>query len=429
MQYLGILGDLRPDLCAVFLNRVRSGQKTTFTTGTFHPFDPTKPIVQFDNVADASRATFSPNGRMVIYSVPNYLPQLPGTYQTENTILCDAATGTVMLKIDHCWPQTSRVSDDGKIFITFRSVPNPLPGSLPVIERYSIQSGKLLSSLSLPGISYAVDFSPDGCMAIALTRRVMPTFSCFDLATSRPLSQRPFSGKTEIGFFPDGRKLIAAAPDTRDLAIYYPDRPDPIAILPQTPGFISLRRISPDGRTIALMDDHDVVHLYHPTGPDCPESTLGLFAFPHTALLLALLIAAALSLRHDAARHAPPHAHHLLSLLLLLATLPRTYHFLLAAALGHLLLTPAPLLLLSAIALRTGATLWRWTAFTLLTLQLPLNLLCLHHLRKQSLPASTPIPLDRTWHIPNLPLLLALALLTFAILPALYHLARPARPA
>lgn len=252
-----------------------------------------------------------------------------------------------------------------------------------------------------------------------------------DLDSDRSSHQLDYFDYGATIMLPDGQRIVAHDFANRSFRILQASRPErPISILPCVSncspadrhfGFSCVVLASPDSSTLALVSS-DQVDLYRPTGRDCPESILGLLAFPQTWLLSLLFLAVVISLKKDAGRavHFIPH----LSTFFLLFAFPRTLQFLLTAATGHFLATPAPLLLLAAIGLATQSRFWRFTALVILSLQLPINLYCLHHLHKAGLANSFLLPiLDRTWSIPTRPLYYALAAITLLVPLALTRLA------
>ena len=99
------------------------------------------------------------------------------------------------------------------------------------------------------------------------------------------------------------------------------------------------------------------------------------------------------------------------------------------ACLALPLLTPAPLLLLAAIAFATNSRFWRLATQFLLASTLSVNIMCLFRLKRSGLTTASAFDLlDRTHSVPNLALFVILAASTVALAAAFSLLARrPAR--
>ena len=145
------------------------------------------------------------------------------------------------------------------------------------------------------------------------TRGPLAAFTFYDRATHQLLKTDIEPWSAPPIFFPGTRKYLTDSfgPGTSEIPLYDLHHTQPLALLDVAPGprFSDAGIvIAPDGRSILIRQRYgnsDVYHLHQPTGPDCPESTLGLLAFPHVWLLIALLTAATLSLLRDARRSNP----------------------------------------------------------------------------------------------------------------------------
>jgi hypothetical protein len=226
-----------------------------------------------------------------------------------------------------------------------------------------------------------------------------------------------------LRFFPDNRRLLASADRPSTFAVYDVPSLRPRAFIKSQ---VELREVfpSPDNHHLAAYDINDHLHLFRQTAHECPESIFGLLGMPHVWLFLALLLATTLSLQSDARRRAGA-PRSLLAIVLLLAALPRTAQLILTACLAQPLLTPAPLLLLAAIALASNARFWRITTQFLLAAAMSINIICLFRLKQSGLTTTTSFDLmDRTHTVPNLALFIILAATTAALALVFTLLAR-----
>lgn len=268
-----------------------------------------------------------------------------------------------------------------------------------------------------------------------------------DVASGRVLlRRRDNTADWPLLAFPGSNRLLAGDLSTRQPAVFAPPHEQPVAVLPGSGPFAgpsTTAEISPDGRTIltrtnggpaALAVPESVVTLYRPGGWDCPESHLGVLAFPQTwgaAVLLALL---AFSLTGDArrARRASarrPVATWLVAGMLLLALPPTMHHVVAGLIGGPWVHSPAPLLVLLAILLATNARAWRAVAIVAFCGLIPLLAWGGYLLHKAGLSSEIPYRfLDRNYDVPVRLPLAAVAGLAVFVLVGLFHLLRP-RPA
>ena len=306
---------------------------------------------------------------------------------------------------------------------------------------YSVRTGKRLSVIPRPAkvaTHTLVEPSPDG-RYVAHGRHPWgwtdPSLDLYDpSAPAAPIASRTILGSNLVRprFSPDGTRLFARADGYGQSALYDLPRLRRVARLPGPMGLYDAT-FSPNGLHLASRGTDGRLHVYNKVGLECRESPLGLLGMPHAWLFLVLLPLAALSLQADAQRRtasALPSAPSLLPALLLLAALPRTAQAALSACLGHILLTPAPLLLLCAIGLATRSRFWRTATMITLAATAAVELHCLLHLRRAGLTSTTTLPiLDRSIDVPNVLLTPSLLLASLAALAALVLIARRPTPA
>jgi hypothetical protein len=367
-----------------------------------------------------SGTTFSPDGRRILQSIDAQL----------GFILLDAHANLVGW-MDYPQPRgiiAARFVTANHFWV---SRPDPT-GKVDLLEIRSSETGELIREVTgLPsGIcaSALSALSDDAALIVTLNSNIPGTLGgagkleIRQTATGRVVVTTSCRCICPPVFFPQSHRLVAIDGDTPRLAVIDPAHSQPIALLPGEYHSPPLAVISPDGQTIvAATGQRD--------GLDCPESYLGALAFPQTWLTCAFFIALNFSLLHDARRVRPASVvrppSRLVSLLLIAITLPLTIHALLAACLGRLTLTPAPLLLLAAIGLATHSRAWRLITLLLLAINLPLCLYVLRRIHQTGLSSSTRYPLlDRFHEIPNILPFTALAAATLLIIIALPVLAR-----
>jgi hypothetical protein len=257
----------------------------------------------------------------------------------------------------------------------------------------------------------------------------------YDTATGRLLASHNDRPLINVGLMPDSKRFVARDPASGYPGLFSLSSAHPVATLrlPYPPPLNPSCTPSPDGRT-TLFTDRDrsprwTTHLFHPTGPDCPESPRGLLAFPHTWLLIASFTALAFSLRRDAAPAQGDPLAKALTLAILLATLPRTLQFILEGATGQFLLTPAPLLFLCGIGLATASRFWQAVTIVPLVVELIVLTYCLQQLRIEWILGADahPLPLlDRSYEVPMLALFVPPAALLACIPVAILILGRRA---
>jgi WD40 repeat protein len=275
--------------------------------------------------------------------------------------------------------------------------------------------------------------SPDGEQAaiVGLNSANKYELSILDVKTGPGSARRVLDYRNApLTFFRDGRRLLTSGPEYRSLAVYDVASLKPLAILRSQAQELTHLAISPDASHLAAYAYDNTIAFYRKTGPDCPESAWGALAFPHVWLLIALVTAAAFSLRRDA-DHASsdltlPVAR--FALVLFLIALPRTLHVLVATCIGEGFLTPAPLILLAAIGLATGGRFWRLVTLTILAAAFPLDLYCLYLLKHAGLgERSSTLMFDRNYAVPHLAVFMALVVFTALIPAGIYVLSRRPR--
>jgi WD40 repeat protein len=296
---------------------------------------------------------------------------------------------------------------------------------------YSVRTGKRLSVISKPAkvaTHTPVEPSPEG-RYIAHGRHPWawtdPSLDLYDpSAPAAPIASRTILGSNLVRprFSPDGTRLFARADGNGQSALYDLPRLRTVARLPGPLGLYDAT-FSPDGLHLASRGTDGHLHVYNKVGLECRESPLGLLGMPHAWLLLVLLPLTAFSLQSDARRRGAADSPTVLTTIatvLLLAALPRTAQATLSACMGHLLLTPAPILLLSAIGLATHSRFWRVATLVALAITAAVELHCLLHLHRTGLASTTTLPfLDRSFDAPTWFLAIPLALAVPASLTAL----------
>jgi hypothetical protein len=260
----------------------------------------------------------------------------------------------------------------------------------------------------------------------------------WDVASGRKIGVRYVWREGAFGFRGPDDRYFSYEPASGSVAQYDPRYASPVARL-RWPGRApawGYGTRSADGRAVFCMamvrsgsGVRFVVELYRKTGWDCAESPLGVIAMPPAWGSTLAFVALCVSLHGDARRRAVGVAPRLfapISLIVLLAALPRALHLLLVAATqNRLLLTPALLLVGCAIGLGTGGRFWRVVMMAMLAGQLSLSVYCLYRVKVLGVRGSSPIEiLDRNWVLPHLPVAVVLGLATLLIPFLIYALAR-----
>jgi hypothetical protein len=314
--------------------------------------------------------------------------------------------------------------------------------SQDVLEIRSNDTGELLHQITLAAGTYqkANWFLSGDAALLGVLNPGVPSaipgtikLEFHDTATNRVVGSNSCQSAWFVIFFPRSHRLLAPGADTAQLVVIDPAHDQPLALLPNsmTTSSAAAPVIAPDAQSIVTYNSSRdaTLNLYRRAGLDCPESPLGALAFPQTWLTATTFIALILSLLRDARRtrraaSRPP--SRLITAVLIAITLPLTLHALLTACLGRWTLTPAPLLLLVAVGLVTGARAWRWTALLLLAASLPLCLYLARRVQQANLRNSTRFELlDRFHDIPNVLPFIALLAASLLVVIALPLLARP----
>ena len=342
-------------------------------------------------------------------------------------------------------------SDDGSISIhhghaavgPYFEISVRFPSESGVPPRFEVRSsldGSLLDVHTVTGRAAFVVWSPDlsikavGVFTSGIWRERL-SVDFIDRATGKLLKIHPTREMEFPRFFPDSRRYLVTTHNgpQAGVAVYDLHHVQPIArldlpaVVRGAPPNYSLL-VAPDSQTI-LAHDGSAYHILRRTGRDCPESHLGILAFPQTWLIVLFLSAAALSLLKDAQRsrsfsNLPP--PRLMSTILFALALVLTLRFTLEACLGHLIYSGAPALLVCAIGLGTGSRIWRFLTLAGLCATLPLYLYYLNQMRNTGLRTIQAWSLfDRIYEVPQSLPFAILLLTTVAVLAAIVQLARP----
>jgi hypothetical protein len=198
------------------------------------------------------------------------------------------------------------------------------------------------------------------------------------------------------------------------LAVFDPRRAQPLAIFPTDAGTAFYRpTIRADGLAVAVTVNGaaasgglPLTAIYHKVGWDCPESSLGALAFPSTWVIVVCFSAAVILAYRDARRARlatatvdlvpQPVAAGLLAI-----AAPVTVVMLLAACLGRVVITPAPLLVVAACGLATQGRLWRAITMVVLFATLISCVYTFYCLTKVAEEGFSWTPLDRTHELPR----------------------------
>jgi hypothetical protein len=350
-------------------------------------------------------------------------------------ILLDARTGDI-IKRGGSPPGVLRgcAFNGAHLFYTFHQ---PWAPQTPMnrVEIYEAHTGQYVRAFDLPFTTLLAELSDDGDYFLCtdpLFRGNLPGnhLHVVHTPTGRIVSSGNQIDDLQPLFLPGSSRYLATNRRDGLWAVFGLASPHPLAILPHAK-HTTRASFSPDAQTIARHDGRDL-HLYRPAGPDCPESTLGLLAFPATWLITLALFAAVASLAADARRartsaatRIPPPL--LTTGLLILASL-FTLQFALTAALGRFPSNPAPLLLLAAIGLTTHSRFWRVVTLWLLAATFPFTLYLLGQIYRAGVNrSSTWHVFDRYHEVPHLPPFIALALLSVLCALGILLLARARR--
>jgi hypothetical protein len=302
---------------------------------------------------------------------------------------------------------------------------------------YSTRTGKVLPS---PGAAWAPwpeqAASGDGgylvrsYVAVGMRDRTVELYA-LDGVFPRWLATHRVHGGASFGavFFPDGSRIIGRGDGGVSLAIY-DLKLRPLARMDGP----ALREwtFSPDGGHLAAFGPWSEVYAYRKVGLECRETMLGVLGMPHAWLLLALVGLTALLLQRDARRLATARGAGRrvtwIALILLLAGLPRSAQAVLTTCVGHVLPTFAPVVLISAVGLATGARFWRMAAVGGLAVSVSITAWWVLALKRGGLSGSIVFRLvDRSWAIPEKAVAVTLVVCSLGAVGAMVMLVWPSR--
>ncbi|HYE21242.1 MAG TPA: hypothetical protein VEA69_22540 [Tepidisphaeraceae bacterium] len=254
-----------------------------------------------------------------------------------------------------------------------------IPGDT-VFQVLSVADGALLAEVRRPSPGmrwpspdldrlYAIHPAPGGGGQL----------EAIDIGSGGTIARRAWPLNAGLLVTPDGRRLMTTDGDRRPCLLDAASLAR-VARFDGGMGFGVLTAMSPDGQTVTLGGTDRAIHVFRPTGPDCPESPAGVFAFPHLYLLLVAFAGAAIYLARDARRRGDRAAADAIlptlrfaPAVLLAAAGLLTAHDLLRVALGFGVnwaaperLLAGPVLLLAAWHLPTRSRFWRYTTIALL---------------------------------------------------------------
>src|SRR6185437_2937937 len=255
-------------------------------------------------------------------------------------------------------------------FGTDRVIVTSVAGSAITTHLYDAKGNEIDRFVGTTGFGY---WSPDLSLRVERTganrSAVISRTDLVDRLTGRVI--RSLSNRmSPPRFFSDSKKFVVTSQigSRFQTSIYDLRHNQPLAILDDEPatGFIpDAIDVAPDDNTIlkrVCTPARNGYLLFHRTGWDCPESALGMLAFPHVWLLAVLIMLASISLMNDARVAAPLESPHLPGLImagLWLASAVLTIDFVLEACRGNWLRSPAPLLLVMTIGLAGRSKFWR----------------------------------------------------------------------
>jgi hypothetical protein len=360
-------------------------------------------------------------------------------------ILVDAHTGDVLRRETAAGPVRAIAFNRTNLFYVWHGRPAESGNANDRVDVYSAATGERLRGFDRPPrmnrtAELGSDLSDDGRHFAYGHPIAGPNVNVAGLVVADATDGRTlytadrFRVAASPQFLPDSPRYLAVDADAQRWAIYGVTDARPLAFIPiANRPWYKRWSFSPDGRTIASHETGGF-QLFRPAGWDCPESTLGVLAFPQTWLVVLSLAACAASLARDArrartgaAQRQPPPAL-TVGLLVVAATL--TAHFAVTAALGRWTLTPAPLLLVAGLGSMTHSRAWRGLTLCLLAATLPWTLYLLHGVNRAGLAGRTTYPLfDRHYAVPHAAAFIALAAAAALCALGIYLLCRRPRPA
>lgn len=263
-------------------------------------------------------------------------------------------------------------------FGTDRVIVTSVAGTAMTTHLYDAKNNEIDRFVGTTPFGY---WSPDLSLRVARTganrSAVVSRTDLVDRLTGRVI--RSMSNRmSPPRFFSDSKKFVVTGQigSRFQTGIYDLRHVQPLAILDDEPA----ARYMPDALDVAPGDNTilkrvrtpslDGYLLFHRAGWDCPESALGMLAFPHVWLLAVLILLASISLMNDARAAAPLESPRLPGLIMAgfwLASAVLTINFALEACRGNWLRSPALLLLLLTIGLAGRSKFWRVAGLIILS--------------------------------------------------------------
>jgi hypothetical protein len=413
--------------------------------------------VRWFPVRRSSGARLAPDGRaVVVWGVlavnDGGFGGAPDGAENRAATLYDAESGRLVATLERRNGRMApEFSADGSVLVTLagdvaggapvaRGAGPGGPWTPLVIERHAVRTGERLSSFAPPArFSRAVPFGGDAQRALMIGQlggAALPQVDgVADLAGGGLSASGRGVWSPMTAAFGDGRRMAvaAAAPRWWPTALEIVDaRPwQPVAVLPSPAGRPAGLRVSPDGRVLGISEGDGTVRTYRRVAWECRESHLGILGMPHVWLLILLIVGLALSLRRDAlgARAGVWEGRvAVLSLVMLVAALPRAVQFVLTACAGEWLWTPAPLVVIAAVGVAAGGRFWRFATIAVLAGVLSVNLWVLFELRRGGLGGTWALGVvDRVYEVPRVPVFAGVAVLAAGAVAGVWVLARRGR--
>ncbi|HSI34028.1 MAG: WD40 repeat domain-containing protein [Phycisphaerae bacterium] len=245
------------------------------------------------------------------------------------------------------------------------------------VQIRAVANARLLTQFWRPAFS-SCEFSPNLDRALIQLLPRASELEVVDTATGQALARRDWDAASPYPLA-DGRRFVSYGDDLRTHLF---DLNSLRRIASFDPGAVMAwdLTLSPGGNSIAGRNHAGNVAVFRRTGPDCPESVAGIFAFPHLYLFAIAFAAAAIYLARDARRRGDRAATDAVlptlrwsPAVLLVAAGLLTAHDLLRVALGFGVnwaaperLIAGPVLLLAAWHLPTRSRFWRYVSIALL---------------------------------------------------------------
>jgi hypothetical protein len=390
------------------------------------PADQWEPLGTLDTYA----ATFVCDGTRILYASKDYHVHT----------LVDAADLRPIATFAHPPDQvlaSAHYTGDPGHQMTIQAPSFPTLTTPTEFELRSTRDGALLDAYRHPGRAWVAWSSDRSIRLVGVPTpgrwRETLLLNFVDVGSGRTLKRHAVDADSVHALLIDSRRYLLSRFDgpKRHYDMFDITHRQPIARLELPAGSGNCNfSMSPDGRSLLVTESgRDTSLLLHPTGLDCPESPLGVLAFPQTWLLILSLCGAALSLLADAGRArctGTPMPPRLLVSVLFAVALILTLRFTIEACRGELLYSPAPVLLVCAIGLATGSRLWRFGTLVGLSAALPVYLHYFWQIRRAGLGAVVGWSLfDRTYDLPQAVLFAVLLVGVGGVVAAIVLLARP----